>query len=143
MAALNNLAIQLALLRQRLDEALELINRALELAGPLPTLLDSRAIVYLARDESKTAIADLDAAIATAPRPVWFFHKAQALAASGDEVGAEQSLSQARRLKFTPAMVHPLERDSAVKLLAEERRQASAHPARPPAASREGRREQP
>jgi tetratricopeptide (TPR) repeat protein len=110
VAALNNLAIQLALQKRRLDEALELVQRAIEIAGPVPTLLDSRATVYLARGESDKALADLNAAIANAPNPIWYFHKARVLSARKDEAGARDALTKARELGLREELLHPLER---------------------------------
>ena len=77
--ACNNLAVLLALSGQKSDEALELINRAIDLAGPLPGLLDSRAVVHIARNEPKQALDDLDKILSgrsEKPDPLWLFHKA-------------------------------------------------------------------
>src|SRR5262249_58591872 len=44
---LNNLALLLAWKEGNHDEALKMINAALDQAGPHPEVLDSRAIIYL------------------------------------------------------------------------------------------------
>ena len=46
--ALNNLAWLLALQHKNGTEALKFINRAIDLAGPVAELFDTRAIVHLA-----------------------------------------------------------------------------------------------
>ncbi len=76
--ARNNLGLLLALSGDNLDEALSLVNRAIELAGPLPLLLDSRAVVHIARHEPQQALDDLSAIGGEKTDPVWLFHKARA-----------------------------------------------------------------
>jgi tetratricopeptide (TPR) repeat protein len=87
--AYNTLAVLLALTAKddkKTDEALRLINHAIELAGSLPALLDSRAVVRIKRGEPQRALEDLDVILADTPEkidPVWLFHKALALNATG------------------------------------------------------------
>jgi tetratricopeptide (TPR) repeat protein len=109
--ALNNLALQLALQKRQLDEALGFIQRAIQFAGPTPALLDTRAVVYCARGETAKALQDLNQAIARAPNPLCYFHKARVLSALKDPAGARQADAQARRLDLTPQLLHPLERE--------------------------------
>ena len=45
---MNNLAVLLALQKRDLNEVRQLVEKAIEITGPLPALLDSRATVYLA-----------------------------------------------------------------------------------------------
>lgn len=49
------------------DEALEVLNGALQLAPKDPDLLAERALVWVSKDDRAKALADLDAAIAVAP----------------------------------------------------------------------------
>src|SRR5205807_486458 len=63
ITVLNNLAFLLAFRTEKASEALGLINRALDLAGPLPDLLDTRALIYLRLGTSHQAQSDLDMAI--------------------------------------------------------------------------------
>ena len=110
LAALNNLAYHLALQHRQLDEALELINKAVKIAGPTGPLLDTRAIVHEARGELAGALADITQAIAKTPGPACFFHQARILAAMKDQTGAQQAETKAKQLGFTPQLLNPLER---------------------------------
>ena len=87
-----------------------MVNRAIELAGPLPLLLDSRAVVHLARKEAAQALEDLESISADKTDPVWLFHKAR---------GALACRSTSQRLlppwprastRFSSAMIDPPER---------------------------------
>src|SRR5262249_13558218 len=62
--AANNLAYSMALRGGELSESLQRINRAIELAGPLPTLLDTRAVVYTRMGRSDDAIPELEKILA-------------------------------------------------------------------------------
>ena len=108
--AYNNLAVLLALsgnnpdeaaARKNLDEALSLVNRAIELAGSQPGLLDSRAVVRIARGDYQQALDDLEVILndpaekANRDYPVWLFHKARALFASKNQVEAGDVLHTA------------------------------------------------
>src|SRR5262249_28524469 len=64
---LNNLAWLLALVEGNGAEALELLQRAEEREGPLPVLLDTRAVVYLGLGRREQATALLEEL--TAERP--------------------------------------------------------------------------
>src|SRR5262249_51997956 len=67
LMALNNLAWLLAQRNGNGQEAKPLVDHALEIAGPRPELLDTRAVVNLALKESGKAIADLERAAAESP----------------------------------------------------------------------------
>ena len=58
-SAMNNLAVLLALQGVKLDEALKLVNQAIEIAGPVAAMLDSRASVYTALGQPKEALKDI------------------------------------------------------------------------------------
>lgn len=61
--AINNLFMLLAVQEKRLDEAQQLAERAISLAGPAADLLDTRACVLIARGKPHEAIAVLEQAI--------------------------------------------------------------------------------
>ena len=110
--ACNNLGLLLALAGDNLagnhlDEALALVNRAIELAGPLPFLLDSRAVVHIARHEPQQALEDLHAIGTDQVDPVWLFHKARALILSDQGEQAAAVLAQARQKGLKRAMIDP------------------------------------
>ena len=107
--AMNNLAVMLALRGVKLDEALELMQKAISLAGPLGSMLDSRASVYIALGEADKALADIDNAVANAATPVRLFHKAQALRLTGKTAEANETFQQALDEGLTVEMLQPLE----------------------------------
>jgi tetratricopeptide (TPR) repeat protein len=107
---MNNLAVLLALRGEHLDEALQLVNQALEIAGPIGAILDSRAIVYIAMHESGKAMEDLQSAMADGETPVGLFHRAQACALAGRGSESKNALAAALKKGLTPKMLHPLER---------------------------------
>jgi tetratricopeptide (TPR) repeat protein len=76
--ALNNLAVNLARNGGDLDEALSLINQALAVKGPLATVFDSRALVYIARNDPAKALEDATLAVQDSGAPEQYFHQAWA-----------------------------------------------------------------
>ena len=101
----NNLAMLLALSgnKDKLDEALDLINRAIELVGPQPRLLDSRAVIRICRKEPQQALEDLESIFADKAQkidPVWLFHKAWALSISDKPDDARDVLQKARSEEY-------------------------------------------
>ena len=68
--AANNLAVLLALHRKA-PEAVELSRQAIDRAGPLAPLLDTRGTAYLSAGQVERALGDLEEAVSqhpTAPR---------------------------------------------------------------------------
>ena len=107
--AMNNLAVLLALQGIKLDEALDLVKKAIEIAGPLGSMLDSRASVYMARGEPEKALADIADAVADNESPVRLFHQAQAFRKAGNIKSAKDSLQKALDKKLTADQLQPLE----------------------------------
>ena len=116
--AMNNLAVLLALQRAQLDESLRLVQEAIEIAGPVSNLLDSRATVYLALGQPRQALGDLEEAIAETSSPIWHFHRAQAYDQLGQTSAATEALKQAQKLGLEPEQLHPLERPAYRRLQA-------------------------
>lgn len=108
--AYNDLALLLALQGVGLDEALESIDKAIGISGPLPFLLDTRASVHLAAGRNRLAIQDLEDSIAEAPGAAAYFHLAQAHVAAGDETEAKRALSRGLARGLHAGTLHPLER---------------------------------
>jgi cellulose synthase operon protein C len=108
VVALNNLAFMLGLKKQRLDEALKLINRAIEEAGPQSTLLDSRAVIFLQKGDTNSAIRDLLQAIAQDPRAPYYYHLARAYYQS-DKASFREAMNNAKSLGIQASQLHPLE----------------------------------
>lgn len=108
--ASNNLAWLLAMSKDRSRQALDLLTHAEELTGPLPELMETRAVVHLSRDEAEPAVSLLEEVIAENPGPVAYFHLARAYRMAGHRDEALEALSKARDLGLRPARLHPQER---------------------------------
>jgi tetratricopeptide (TPR) repeat protein len=110
LGAMNNLAVLLALQKRDLNEARRLVEKAIEIGGPQPALLDSRASVYLALGQPQQALSDLQQVVGEDPRPNRQFHLALAYFQVGQEKAAAQALADGRKLGLTADKLHPLER---------------------------------
>jgi Tfp pilus assembly protein PilF len=107
---LNNLAFLLALHQGEMSEPLKLVNQALELAGPMDELLDTRAVIYLKSEQADLALRDLRQAIAQHRKPMCYFHLAQVKKMALDKTGAADAWRTAVDLGLKATDVHPLER---------------------------------
>jgi predicted Zn-dependent protease len=116
--ALNNLAMLVVVEKRQLGEADQLSAKAIEVGGPMASLLDTRGVVLTANGRAPEAIAVLKRATAEDPSPVFYFHLAQACLAMGQQQAAADALAQARKLGLRPDLLHPLERQDCEKLLA-------------------------
>jgi tetratricopeptide (TPR) repeat protein len=108
--ALNNLALLFAFQKKELERSLQLVQQAIELAGPLPALIDSQGLVRLAMGQPQKALADFDRAIREDPQAGRFFHQAQACWQLGEEKAAADAFQEARKRDLKPEQLHPLER---------------------------------
>ncbi len=76
---LNNLAFLLATQGRNRDEAIKIIDQAVNTFGPQSDMLDTRGIIYLSKGDVPQAVADLtDSIVATEPKAVQFIHLAMA-----------------------------------------------------------------
>jgi tetratricopeptide (TPR) repeat protein len=114
---LNNLAWLLALRGSNGSEALALVQRAIELEGETPDLLDTRALAYLKTDQADAAIRDLEDAVTVDPSGEKYFHLARAYQLAGRRREASEALRKAKEARLTAETLHPLERDSYNELL--------------------------
>lgn len=117
VVALNNLAVLQALQGINLDESLKLVDRAVEVAGPLGSILDSRGTVYMAMNNPAKALEDLKDAVADQDAPARLFHLAQAHALAGDKKTARTVLDKALDKGLTKESLQPLEVPAFEKLL--------------------------
>ncbi len=120
--ALNNLAMLLALTDKDANEALKLINRAIELAGSQARLLDSRAVVRIKRGEPQQALEDLEKILGDTSakvEPAWLFHKVWALDSSEKKDDARDVLATARKEPYNldRSKIDPPERAEYDKLI--------------------------
>jgi tetratricopeptide (TPR) repeat protein len=107
----NNLAFLLAMQGRNPDEALKLIDEAINLFGPQSDMLDTRGVVYLSKGDVKQALSDLsDCVISTEPKPTQLVHLAMAQTAAQQEPAARRTLDRAKELKFNPDELSPLEK---------------------------------
>ena len=118
VVALNNLAWLLAWDKNTQGEALKLVDRAIRIGGPAASLLDTRAVVYLASGAARPAVPDLEQATAQRPTAARCFHLACAYALAGKTEEAMESLEEAQWLDLTPEQLHPLDQPSYEALLA-------------------------
>ena len=93
--ACNNLAYFLAIDEEDIGSALELANRAIELAGPCPEYLDTRGVVFLAAGRFEEAVAELRRVVGNAPTGLRLYHLARACHAAGDEESALEAWEEA------------------------------------------------
>jgi cellulose synthase operon protein C len=110
--ALNNLAWLLALRDQgKTQEALKLIDRAIEIQGPVPSLLGTRSVVLIRAGQFDRALTDLDRARIADPRmSTLALHQAWAYRAEGKTDEARRAFQHAKELGWTLATSDPLER---------------------------------
>jgi tetratricopeptide (TPR) repeat protein len=108
VAALNNLAWVLAH-ESPSAEALQLVQRAILLAGPIADLLDTRARAYLALGRAIEAIQDLEDALADAPTAMRYFHLAMAHDRVGNASAAQDALRSALEWGFDERDLHPVD----------------------------------
>ena len=117
--SLNNYAWLMALKDGKGKDALEYINQAIAIKGPLPDFLDTRGVVYMKSGDSQRAISDLENAIAADPTPSKFFHLAQAYLEINNKEKAKQSLDSARGKGLTLDGLHPLEQSAYRRVVSE------------------------
>ncbi len=122
LVALNNLAWQLGQRPGRADEALTLIGRAIEKYGPLPELLDTRAVIHLSLGKSEQSLADLERVVKDAPTPGRYFHLSRAHQQAKNQPSALAALQRANELGLSVQQLHPLEHAAYREMLAEQRK---------------------
>jgi tetratricopeptide (TPR) repeat protein len=117
--ALNNLAWLRAYHDHDGADALKLVNSAIEIVGPVPELLDTRAGAHLALNQIDSAIKDLQDALSLPPPNKTVLatiqlHLAEAYQLAGKKTDAETYFVQA---KMDPDKLHPLEKPGYERLV--------------------------
>jgi tetratricopeptide (TPR) repeat protein len=103
--------------RSKCPEALELINRAIDVAGEDPARLDTRAVIYLQLGQIDRALQDLGRCLSLRPLSgTSYFHLAQAHLLAKNEGESRKALRRAEDLGLKPETADPLERDTYFKL---------------------------
>jgi len=114
----NNLAFLLAAEGKQPEEALRLIEQAIQIMGPIPELLDTRAVALLAAGKPKDALADLNQALQESPSGVMYFHRALVHQALKDMRSAAADLQRAHEnYQLTDQQIPKIERNAYHKLL--------------------------
>ena len=109
--ALNNLSWLLAIHDNRGDEALKLIDQAIEIVGPVGDLLDTQASVYLVLGRADEAIKKLEEAGHQNQTPARLFHLTQAYEKAGRHDAARDTWMKAtKEMLLKEKALHPLER---------------------------------
>jgi tetratricopeptide (TPR) repeat protein len=108
-AAENNLGFLLALKGERLDEALSLVNSAIGIFGPVEDMLDTRAVVLMARGDNQQAIDEMTLATTTSQDPIKYYHLAKAYLANENFAKAKAAWERAEKLGFDPEKLPVLE----------------------------------
>jgi len=88
------------------DEAGELVDRAVRDLGPHPDLLDTRALVRLAKGQTALALEDMDDALLS-PSAVKYIHLAAIRMAVNDLEGAKSALEQSQKLGLGDLNLQP------------------------------------
>jgi predicted Zn-dependent protease len=113
--ALNNLAYLLALTGKG-KEALAVVEKGIEMHGPLPKLLETQALAYLADRQETKALPILQELEQDAPSPTVLFHLAQAYQQAKQKSVALKTFLKAKEDGLKPADLHPLEQSSFARL---------------------------
>jgi len=106
----NNLAFILAM-QGRGDDALELIEDAIDELGPTADLLDTEAMVHAARKDYSRARASLNRAITESPSPAKYLHLASVEFRAADLGAAAKALELARKNGLDAGTLMPTERE--------------------------------
>ena len=116
LQALENLSLVRALAGGQQDEALELVNQAVQVAGPSAELLELRGTIELAAGRLRSAQDDLENALADLPSGSVYFHLAQLWTAKRDIKRAKAAMDKAHQLGLKLSAVHPLEQGTYQRL---------------------------
>ncbi|HTQ38145.1 MAG TPA: tetratricopeptide repeat protein, partial [Pirellulales bacterium] len=116
IVALNDLALLLTY-RGEPGLAQPLINQAVQIAGPLGALLDSRGTVLLAMNKPDAAVADFSAALADQPTAPRWFHLSLARFRLQEIEQAKQAYQQAVALGLNVDQLHALEKPEYTQLV--------------------------
>ncbi|MCI0743396.1 MAG: tetratricopeptide repeat protein [Gemmataceae bacterium] len=107
--ALNNLAWLLVHRENKAKEALGLVQQAIQSAGPMATLLDTRGVIRLALGETNAAIRDLEEVVAETSSVSSLFHLAHAYHRAGQRAAATVAWQRAVAAGLRPASIDSLE----------------------------------
>jgi tetratricopeptide (TPR) repeat protein len=111
----NNLVMLLTLTEPgQVDEAIQLITKVIEIRGPVPTYLDTRAVAYIVKggeENTERAVQDLTMAQLQQFRAVYAYHLAWAYDLQQKRGHRDRLLDEARKIGIEAEDLHPRERD--------------------------------
>ncbi len=112
VGTLNNLATLLAEQPDKRQEALEYVDRAIQIAGPQPGLLDTKGMILVFQKKPDEAVPLLEEA-AAGPQsdPRYHFHLAVAYDRAGEAGKARAALLAARKGNLTQSVLTPSDRE--------------------------------
>jgi tetratricopeptide (TPR) repeat protein len=114
----NNLAFVLAAAGRDGKEALEMVTRAIAVMGPVPSLLDTQGMAYLATGQNTAATEALRVAIGDSPTGLRYFHLALAHAAANNLEAAAKAMETGRdSYRLSPDQIPEMEREKYKKLM--------------------------
>jgi tetratricopeptide (TPR) repeat protein len=97
---LNNLAFLVALAGNEAEtgvDPLELVQKAAQILGPTADILDTEAVIYIAKGNYQQAIRDLDNSLTDNPTASKYFHKAVAHLGAGENTAAIKAWDDAHK----------------------------------------------
>jgi tetratricopeptide (TPR) repeat protein len=106
---LNNIGVDLLLGGGDLNEALAMVNRALEITGQMAAVLDSRAMIYVERQDYANALNDLNAAVKDEGSAEQYLHLAWVLSLTGRNDDASAAFKAARSKGLDPKLLNAKE----------------------------------
>ena len=110
-AALNNLAFLLAARENKGEQALNMVQQAIKLVGPMSELMDTRGMAHALLGDYDRAIADYQYAIEGGANAVKYMHLAWALYKKKNLTAAKQAFQQSLDLKLSVDDLPPFEQD--------------------------------
>lgn len=111
---LNNLAYLVALAGKSAKtdvDPMKLVVEAVQILGPNSDILDTRAVVYMSREQYKEAISDLELAVTDGPTASKYFHKAVAHLRAGESRNAIEAWQKAERLGLNRDALNRMEHE--------------------------------
>jgi len=123
LVALNNLAWLLAGKESKEQEALALIQRAIQRHGMRPELLDTRAVVRLSLGQPREAVQDLEKVVREAPTPARYFHLSRAHHLAKNAPQALAALQRANEMGLDVQALHPADQEAYPRLVGDLQKQ--------------------
>ena len=108
--ALNNIAWVLSEGLHQPAEALEKIDKVIQLTGRTPNNVDTRGVILVRLGRLEQAIDELKWVVQAEPTNVHYYHLAQAYRKMGRDADFQKAFEEAKRAGLTSAVLDPTER---------------------------------